>query len=395
MVRVEHAGEPSRVLAVALRDPFDVSTFSGLSARLFAGVRECGVDVVGAPSRDLRWTDFLAGALNLRGLMTGRFSGRYAPKVNPRWFWSRSTFELLSQRFDERLATLTDRDVVLQIGTQIVCRRPNVRSFCVTDATIVQAVRANEFSISSAGERVVTEAIEWQREIFQSCEKVFVLSEWAAASVRDDYGLSRERVVVLGAGANVDRRVPRSPDRDRPYVLFVGMDWEQKGGPLLLDAFRLVRRRIPTARLIIVGCSPAIDLEGVEVIGRLSRSDAAEEARLFQLYAGASCFSILPAFDAFPNVLLEAGYFGVPIVSTAEGSRPEVVEHGVTGYLAQDRDASQVADLIAEVLENPDHAAGLAEAAQRRVDERFVWPVVARRLIDEAGLRPRIGEGTR
>jgi glycosyltransferase involved in cell wall biosynthesis len=392
MDRRDHAGAASRVLAVALRDPFDVSTFSGLSARLFAAVRECGIDIVGAPSRDLRWTDFLTGALNLRGLMSGRFSGRYAPRVNPRWFWSRKTFELLSRRFDERLATLADRDVVLQIGTQIVCRRPGVRSFCVTDATIVQAVRANEFSISAAGGRVVSEAVEWQREIFESCDRVFVLSEWAAASVRDDYGIPAERVVVLGAGANVDRRIPRNPDRERPYVLFVGMDWEQKGGPLLLDAFRIVRERIPTARLIVVGCSPPVDDDGVEVVGRLSRSDPSEEARLFQLYAGAACFSILPTFDAFPNVLLEAGYFGVPIVSTDEGSRSEVVIDGVTGYLAKGRDASQVADLIARVLEDPTAASGLGAAAQRRVDERFVWPVVARRLIDDAGLSPRITE---
>jgi glycosyltransferase involved in cell wall biosynthesis len=324
--------------------------------------------------------------------MSGRFSGRYAPRVNPRWFWSRKTFELLSRRFDERLATLADRDVVLQIGTQIVCRRPGVRSFCVTDATIVQAVRANEFSISAAGGRVVSEAVEWQREIFESCDRVFVLSEWAAASVRDDYGIPADRVVVLGAGANVDRRIPRNPDRERPYVLFVGMDWEQKGGPLLLDAFRIVRERIPTARLIVVGCSPPVDDDGVEVVGRLSRSDPSEEARLFQLYAGAACFSILPTFDAFPNVLLEAGYFGVPIVSTDEGSRSEVVIDGVTGYLAKGRDASQVADLIARVLEDPTAASGLGAAAQRRVDERFVWPVVARRLIDDAGLSPRITE---
>ncbi len=260
---------------------------------------------------------------------------------------------------------------------------PGHRSFCVTDATVVQAVAAGEFSVSGASTRVVQEAIACQREVFHGCEKVFVLSQWAAASVVQDYGYPEDRVVVLGAGANVDQRLPRRVDEERPYILFVGADWEQKGGPLLLEAFRLVRAALPSARLVIVGCRPTITQEGVEVVGPLSRRVPSEQQQLFELYAGATCFSILPAFDAFPNVLLEAGWFGVPVVSTAEGSRPEAILDSETGLLAQRRDPSEIAALLLRLLTDAPAAQRLGDSAARRVDERFTWPLVAQRLGDE------------
>jgi starch synthase len=383
------------VLAVATKDPFDVATFSGLSARLFSGLRAQGFVVDGLTTRDLRWTDFLTGALNVRGLARGQFSGRYAPKVSPRWLWSRRTYERLSRRFERKLESIEGEAAIIQIGTHVRTTQARFRSFCVTDTTVVQAVAAGEFSVSAAGRRIADEAIGWQREIFESCEKVFVLSEWAAKSVRDDYGLAAQRVVVLGAGANVAARLPRSIDVARPYILFVGMDWNQKGGPLLLDAFRLVRKEIPDARLVIVGCSPPVVDEGVEVVGRLSRKVPAEEQRLCELYAGASCFSILPVFDAFPNVLLEAGFFGVPVVATREGSRPEVVIDGETGLLAPARDPRAIADLILVLLRDPAEAARMGANAERRVAASFTWPVVIERLITEASLRRPASAGHR
>ncbi|MHB1063948.1 MAG: hypothetical protein ACYC1Z_05540 [Georgenia sp.] len=64
--------------------------------------------------------------------------------------------------------------------------------------------------------------------------------------------------VVVQVGTHVTARTPgtRVIRTESPYVLFVGADWEQKGGPLLLEAFRLARARVPALRLV-VGCRPA------------------------------------------------------------------------------------------------------------------------------------------
>jgi starch synthase len=378
-----------RIVAVATGNPLAVSTFSGLSRNLFTGLVDLGVDLAPIATRDIRPLDLLTGALNLSGLARGQVRGRRAPRINPNWYWSRAVAGRMSRRFDEKLVQLGAafaKAPILQIGTHVITADRNRASYCVTDATVAQAVAADEFSVARAKAKVIEDALDYQREVFASCTRIFVLSEWAKQSVVTDYGIPDGRVVVLGAGANVSEELPRQIDTQHPYVLFVGADWEQKGGPLLLQAFRLVRERLPAVRLVIVGCSPRLSEPGVEIAGRLVRSDPEQARRLFALYAGASAFSIVPRFDAFPNVLLEAGWYGVPVVSTDEGSRSEAVVHGVTGLLASRRDPTELARHLVSLLTDPELAGRLGRQARLRVAESFTWSVVTRRLVDEIGL---------
>jgi glycosyltransferase involved in cell wall biosynthesis len=197
--------------------------------------------------------------------------------------------------------------------------------------------------------------------------------------------------VTVGAGANLPPELPpRRPDPCSPAILFVGLDWEQKGGPLLLDAFRRVRAKVAEARLVVVGCRPP-DLErepGVQVLGRLDRAIPAEDQRLLDAYARATCFCIAPVVDAFPNVLLEAAAFGLPVVSTDEGSRAEAVIDGTTGRLVRSRDADALAGALVELLIDADLAARQGEAGARRVRDRFTWPRVAGMIADHMQLLP-------
>jgi glycosyltransferase involved in cell wall biosynthesis len=138
---------------------------------------------------------------------------------------------------------------------------------------------------------------------------------------------------------------------------------------------------------VVVGCTPPLGAEpGLEVVGVLDRSDPAQDERLRSLYAEATCFAILSRFDAFPNVVLEAGVCGLPVVSTDEGSRSEAVVDGVTGILAARRDPRLVADALAALLGDPDRAATMGRAAAAGVAQRFTWPVVGRRVADALGL---------
>lgn len=372
-----------RVLALAPGDPFDVRTFSGLSARLLGALRAEGVEVEGMATRILRPTDVLT-APNWRGFLRGELRGRRAPRIDPDWYWSRRGFE----RFNTRVAAALARrpataDVTLQVGTHVAVRRPGL-TYCLTDATVVQALDGDSFSVSRGRGSTAAEAVENQHEVFASCTRVLVLSEWAAASVRDDYGVPAERVVVLGAGSNIAvGDEPPTPAGERAHrVLFVGLDWEQKGGPLVLEAFRAVRERVPDAVLTVVGCTPPADEPGVEVVGRLDPRDPATAPRLLDLYRRARVFTIAPDFDAFPNVLLEAGAHGAVVVSTDRGSRPEVVVDGRTGLLAPHGDAAALADRLVEALTDDPLATTLAGAARERVRTELTWPAVARRFLD-------------
>jgi glycosyltransferase involved in cell wall biosynthesis len=372
--------------AVATSDPFDHGTFSGLSANLFEALRARGISVSSVVTKDIRWHDVLHGAVKWSSALWR--PTRSTSRINVDWYWSRRTNELMTRRFEERLSRLGASGSILQVGTHVQASQDRRQVFCITDLTVIQAVESDGlYQVARASRTVQQEAISWQREVFDGCAKIFALSQWAADSIVSDYAQDRDRVVVTGAGANIPSLPEDVPRRDGHSILFVGLDWEQKGGPLLLDAFRVVRSRMPEARLVIVGCSPPIgDEPGVEIVGRLDRSDPTQESRLFDTYSEAACFCIAPRVDAFPNVLLEAAAFGLPCVSTNEGSRPELIIDGVTGRLVPPNDPQALGEALCGLLGDPGVAERLGRAGRERIVETFTWPRVADRVAREMNL---------
>ena len=377
----------ARLAAVATTDPLDQRTFSGYSAALFTHLTARGISVLPISSRQVRARDLLGGAVHLRGILHGRFRGRRAPRIDPDWYWSAPVVERLSARVDDLIGADGGVTHALQIGTHVLIERPGVQTYCVTDCTVTQSVEADEFAISHASAAGIERAIDWQRRVFDSCELIFTTSKWAAASVIEDYGQAPERVHPIGAGATNIGEPDREANVDRPpTVLFVGYDWKLKGGPLLLEAWREVRRSIRDARLVIVGCTPRIDDPGVEVLGRLDPRVPADRARLIEAYASSTCLALVSDFDAFPNVLLEAGAMGLPVVAFDEQSRSEVVRDGETGILVPGHNAGAVADGLHALLSDPGSAVAMGKRARTRVEEIFTWECVAAQVFVAMGL---------
>lgn len=382
--RVESAPR-AHLAAVATRDPFDPRTFSGYSASLFSALQRRGLAVSPMTSKQIRVRDLLGGAVNLGGIARGRFRGRRAPLVAPDWYFSDATLERLSERIDAQVRAAGGITHVLQVGTHVCIDLPGVRSFCVTDCTVPQSIAAGEFAVSHASPDGVRRAIAWQRRVFDACEVVFTTSRWAAASVVRDCHQSPERVIDVGAGAT-NATAPRAPRIDGPpTVLFVGYDWNLKGGPLLVEAWRAVRRSVPDVRLRIIGCAPRIPDAGVEVLGRLDPAVPEDRRRLVDAYSSATCLALVSDFDAFPNVVLEAGAMGVPVVAFDEQSRSEVVVHCETGILVDSHDADAVAEALTMLVSDRIAARAMGMRAHRRITSMFTWERVAARVATVMG----------
>ena len=219
-----------------------------------------------------------------------------------------------------------------------------------------------------------------ERRQYHQAAHLFTFYEETTRSLVEQYGVDSSRITVVGAGVNfVDLPVVRRRPAGRPpTVLFVGNDFERKGGPQLLAAFAELRRRVPRARLRIVGTPYAAPTQdGVEHVGRVRSRD-----RMSQLYAEADVFCLPSFYDPFPGALLEAMAHGLPCVVTATGGMPEMVVDGRTA-LTVERGQGMVADLtvaLEGLLTNPDTAAHMGRLGRERVEERFTWSHVVQRM---------------
>ena len=82
------------------------------------------------------------------------------------------------------------------------------------------------------------------------------------------------------------------------------------------------------------------------------------------------------------QTLLEAMACGTPAICTAVGGMPEVVEHGVTGFVVPPNDPAALADRVRWLQNNPDERARMSEASRQRVLTLFTWDRVVARCVD-------------
>jgi len=105
---------------------------------------------------------------------------------------------------------------------------------------------------------------------------------------------------------------------------------------------------------------------------------------------------VLPSYaEGMPMSLLEAMAAGIPTVSTAVGSVPEVVSDGVNGFLIAPGDSATLARRLRRLLHDPELASRLGAAARETVRLRFAADSVLaqlERVYAAAGLVPRTGD---
>ncbi|MBS2025117.1 MAG: glycosyltransferase family 4 protein [Deltaproteobacteria bacterium] len=179
------------------------------------------------------------------------------------------------------------------------------------------------------------------RDSFQRAAGLIAWSRWTKDSFVNDYGCREETVSVLPPGVDLSEGPPPPRTNEKPRILFVGGEFERKGGMLLLDLFR--RRLRGRATLVLLTRTPEVQPEEDIEVHRWRAPNASETKRLS---AEADAFALPTRADCFPFACLEAMAAALPVVSTRVGAIPEMVEHGQSGYLADIDDADAMGDAL-------------------------------------------------
>jgi glycosyltransferase involved in cell wall biosynthesis len=171
-------------------------------------------------------------------------------------------------------------------------------------------------------------------------DRIITVSEFSKADIVRLLGIDPAKIEVVHSGLSTDfRPVPDSPARrstlarygiDEDYILYTGIYKLRKNHAGLLRAFRALSASGVKAQLVIAGPMN----EGERELRRLSTNLGVEkkvvfagfvpEADLPSLYSGARVYACPSLYEGFGFTILEAMACGVPVVSSAETSLPEV-----------------------------------------------------------------------
>lgn len=244
------------------------------------------------------------------------------------------------------------------------------------DGTVAQALDLLGLG-DVLSERVATAWRRRQAEVYRDAFGCCLASEWAAASVRDDYGIDPAKVHVVGFGVNLAEVPEVERDWGKPRFLFAGFDWERKRGPAVVNAFAEVRKQYPEATLDLVGGHPPIEAEGVTTHGPLPLSSEDGRRRYAELLARATCLTMPSTIEPFGIAYLDAAQAGIPSIGTTIGGAADAIGNG--GRLVDPTDPHALVDAMLE-LSQPELAHQLGNCARQRAQD-FTWQAVARRVL--------------
>lgn len=193
-----------------------------------------------------------------------------------------------------------------------------------------------------------------------------------------------DRITVIRTGVDspglVDQarvsaqRAQWSVAQDAPLVVTVARLSYEKGVDALIDAAAVLHRSHPRARVVVLGEGPdRRDLEariqdrGLDGTVLL----AGFQDDIWPALAAADVVCLPSKSEGLPNALLEAMASGRPVVATAVGGVPEVVDSGQDGVLVEPGDAGRLAEEIARILDDAELARRLGEAARRTIERDF------------------------
>lgn len=199
------------------------------------------------------------------------------------------------------------------------------------DATVSQAkAQRNSLAEDVVWERFAP-LLALERRVLDSVSSIVCMSAWAADALP---AAVKDKAVVIAPSVDVPTPVLDRTRNDHPVrLLFVGNDWERKGGQRLLRWHQdhLVGR----AELHVCSSSAPLDRSAAGVVwhGAVDR-----EALLRELMPTMDAMALPTRSDMSPWAVVEAVASGLPVISSAIGGLEELVVHGETGYLLDPTD---------------------------------------------------------
>ena len=222
------------------------------------------------------------------------------------------------------------------------------------------------------------------------CRLAIYSSEWAAKSAMKNYDVdpSKVKVVPFGANINCDRTIQdieticRKKTFSTCRLLFLGVEWQRKGGDIALEIAKRLNARGLKTQLHVVGCEPGIAVPDFVIRhGFISKRTDVGRAAIDRLFS-VSHFMILPTrAECFGIALAEASSFGLPSVTTNTGGIPTAIHNGKNGQMFElDANPDEYCDYIQGLMEAPDKYQQLAMSSFKEYSQRLNWTTVGHQL---------------
>src|SRR5579862_2875354 len=324
--------ERLRIALVSVQDATDLRTFSGITFHVLEQLREQGVDVevISPLRRTFRYVLAPAAVLariRERGLSLEHY---------------RFALRSYARQIDDHLRR-SPVDVVFAASSIPVTllRTPLPVVFWIGSLYHQMHDYYGGIGFGSPAPSARRRGRDQEETALARASYAIYASRWAADLASQLTDPAKIRVLPWGAGVKVQHtrqevsdwaKRKRAQRQGQCELLFIGIDWERKGGTLAVEIARWLNNQGVRTRLRVAGCRPTEPLpEFVEVIGHLSKRTPEGRQRFEDLCRGADFFILPTRAEAAGIVFCEASAYGLPSITFDTGGVSDYVRQGVSG----------------------------------------------------------------
>ncbi|MDR2037746.1 MAG: glycosyltransferase family 4 protein [Bacteroidales bacterium] len=240
--------------------------------------------------------------------------------------------------------------------------------------------------LKKSDERNVESAIHQEKFILDNTFRIIYSSEWIKSKAIEVYNINPDKIDVVELGANIPTPTNYTVDigMDVCRLVFIGRDWEKKGGDKVLQAYRILSAGGFPCSLTIIGSEPKEYLEADENITIIPFLDKTkpEHLKILCSILSVSHFLVLPTeFDAYGIVFCEASAYAVPSIAANVGGVSQPVREGKNGFLlSADATALEYAEKIRTVFQDRENYIRLRTSSRHEFETRLNWDVWSERV---------------
>jgi glycosyltransferase involved in cell wall biosynthesis len=319
--------------------------------------------------------------------------------INRRWFGKQTSVEFLNayaKYFSRQLRKdLKKRPVdvlFVSASSQLIAYvETDIPIVYMTDATF-QQLQGYYTSFSNLAAYNVKQGIALDKKAFEKAAHCMLASDWCQQSAITNYGIQPQKISVVPCGANLDNPPAAIPvaenSADSCRLLFLGVEWERKGGDIALDTFYKLKSKGIAVQLHIIGCVPPHDISGEAGIIHIPFLDKSKEEdfiKLQEIFLQTD-FLLLPTrAECAGIVFCEASAYGIPSVTTDTGGVTTYVKNEVNGFaLPPEANGETYANVIARLFSDKDEMARLKKSSRQYYEEKLNWNAWGNRFAEIA-----------
>jgi len=215
-----------------------------------------------------------------------------------------------------------------------------------------------------------------EKKMYLNAAKIFTATQWTGTSLIKEYSVNPLNIEVVGLGCNFNYPL-QTKDKNLKQILFVGYDFELKGGNVLLEAFNEVKKVVYDAQLLIVGANPNFKHKqpGVSIIGKVK-----DRNKLMELFQTSLAIVIPSYFDAMPTVAVEAMGGKTALVVSDRCGIAEYLVDGESGFVVPSGNIETLADRLIKLLLDPNLALKMGNAGFQIVQNKLRWEIIADKM---------------